>query len=221
MVAAHVSYVARAYLRMTDEALTRGRSATYPGGAAEREQSLHGFDGVPLERMCRSFRESAEALLARWRSLDRAAWPARFTEQKLGEIGVARLVALRLTELEVHRGDLTASGGPRQWSAGFVSACLPLRVAWLPRHHRAHQDASRAVTGRWLLTSDDGSWLVTADGPDARCTVAAAGTVADATIAGAPRDLLAFLLGRPPSAPLTVTGDRSLASRFKEAFPGP
>lgn len=221
VLAAHVSYVARAYLRMTDEALGSGSSVTYPGGAKEREESLHGFDNAPHARICQRFQETARALVDRWRSLDRISWSARFTEKRLGTIGLARLVALRLNELEVHRGDLTAGYGPRQWSAGFVSACLPLRVAWLPGHHRARPDADTAVVGRWLLTTGDQHWLVTADGPSARCTAAAAGEAADATIAGPPWDLLAFLLGRPPSVPLTVTGDLPAASRFKAAFPGP
>ena len=42
MVIAHVTYVADAYQRMTDDALSVGRSATYPGEAAEREASLYG-----------------------------------------------------------------------------------------------------------------------------------------------------------------------------------
>jgi hypothetical protein len=47
------------------------------------------------------------------------------------------------------------------------------------------------------------------------------GDEADASIRGTSRDLLALLLGRTPTARLSLGGDLELAAAFNRAFPGP
>jgi uncharacterized protein (TIGR03083 family) len=218
MVIAHVTYVADAYQRMTDDALLVGQSATYPGGAAEREASLYAFDNFSFGEVCEVFRHSSSALIEKWRDLDLSAWPKSFVDKRFGRIKLSRLLALFLTELEVHEGDLIHGARPNKWNPDFIRVCLPLRIAWLAGQRG---DANCTIQGRWVLKTDRQSWLVSASETDVVCTAADDNVGADVAISGDAADLLAFLLGRSPSSPLAVTGDAMLADRFKEAFPGP
>ena len=175
----------------------------------------------PLERCARYFDTQHQHLLrsgATWIWMrGRSIWCG----QRLGRIKLSRLLALRLTELEVHEGDLIHGARPNKWNPEFVRVCLPLRIAWLAEHHRQHRDANCRIQGRWVLKTDWQSWLVSASEADVVCTAADDNVEADVAISGDAADLLAFLLGRSPSSPVTVTGGAMLADRFKEAFPGP
>jgi len=57
-------------------------------------------------------------------------------EQRIGHISLARLTALRLTELEVHHADLDVGYRVTDWPAAFTRICLHLRTAWLDSHLR-------------------------------------------------------------------------------------
>ena len=46
-------------------------------------------------------------------------------EQRIGHISLARLTALRLTELEVHHADLDVGYRVTDWPAAFTRICLP------------------------------------------------------------------------------------------------
>ena len=143
-------------------------------------------------------------------------------EQRIGHISLARLTALRLTELEVHHADLDVGYRVTDWPAAFTRICLPLRTAWLDSRRRRH-DACREITGRWLLapTDDSAAWLVTARANHVTCRPTPAEAEADVTLSGPSASLLAFLLGRHPDPPLAIRGDPHLAIAFKHAFPGP
>ncbi len=221
MIVAHLSYVATAYRRVSGDALLTGRSMTYPGGAPERTESLHCLDGRTAEAAVRVLRDSSTALQRRWEQVDIEQWAKTFQMDRLGTIQLSRLVALRLTELEIHHGDLGVGYGPHSWSAAFVESCLPLRIAWLAVHHRNRVEADLTICGRWLLRTPERSWLVTASETEAKCVLAEPTTPVDVAISGSAPDLLAFLLGRRPSTPLRVDGMLALFQQFKLAFPGP
>lgn len=157
-----------------------------------------------------------------WRELPGQIWARSYLDDPgRGTIGLARLVAQRLTELEVHHGDLGSCYGPSTWSEEFVKICLPLRIAWLPVHHRARADADTAVDGSWLFRAPEGSWKVTASGSLCTTEPTSATAAADVTLDGSGADLLAYLLGREPPNSLTVHGDLQLFRQFKLGFPGP
>lgn len=221
MIVAHLAYVASAYLRVTDEALAHGRAETYVSGSRERADSLHSLDSLSAGETARAFEETGDALQSRWEELTTQDWAVEYEESRLGLIALSRLIALRLTELEVHHGDLGLGYGPRTWSDVFVTCCLPLRIAWLEQHHRKRTDAHLSVEGRWLLRSGSRAWLVVATDRGATAEVVPSNAQAEATIDGEERDLLAFLLGREPGAALRLSGDLSLCGSFKAAFPGP
>jgi maleylpyruvate isomerase len=206
---------------VTTEALFTGRSATYPGGAAERQDSLRAFDGLTHREVMQAFHGASELLREQWDEVSEVGWATQFDDEGLGSIALGRLVALRLTELEVHHGDLGTGYGPSCWSPLFVARCLPLRVAWLGTHHRRRVDADLTVNGRWLFRSDEKAWIVSANGASVASKRAAPSTAADVTIEGAGCDLLAFLLGREGTSPLRIEGDAQLFATFKDAFPGP
>ncbi len=221
-IVAHLSYSAGAYVRVTREALGVGRATTYPGGPEERNSSLDSLAGRPVAECLDTFMRTSAELDSAWRELPRSSWGRSFLDGPgHGRIGLARLAAQRLTELEVHHGDLGSVYGPATWSQEFVEVCLPLRIAWLPVHHRSRPDADTSVDGSWLFRSPTRSWLVTASGQ--RCTAepASPSTRPDVTIEGSGANLLAFLLGREPSTPLRVDGEVRLFHQFKLGFPGP
>jgi maleylpyruvate isomerase len=222
MIIAHLSYGAVANVRVTREALELGRTTTYPGGPDERSRSLESFAGRSASDCLASFAAASADLDSAWRKLPEDSWQRSYEDDPgLGTRGLSRLVALRLTELEVHHGDLGTGYGPWAWSSEFVEVCLPLRLAWLPNHHRARVDADNSVDGSWLFRSPTNGWLVTSSG--VRCSVIASGQdqAADVVVDGSGADLLAYLLGREPSSPLEVHGDLQLFSQFKIGFPGP
>ena len=222
-IAAHLAFVATAYQRMTLDALAGRPTTTYPGGRAERERSLRSLDGLPPADVCDRVRATAAGLLTRWRGLDREEWVRRLHGEPVGPMALSRLLTLRATELEAHHVDLGTGHTTRSWPAGFVAACLPLRVAWLGPHHRSRRDADLGIDGRWLLRATDlgHAWVVEASGRTVRCDAAAADDRGDAVLAGPAADLLAFLVGREPAQPLELTEDQALAAAFKRAFPGP
>ncbi|MFZ0215169.1 MAG: maleylpyruvate isomerase N-terminal domain-containing protein [Candidatus Dormiibacterota bacterium] len=222
-IVAHLAYVATAYVRVTADVLAGRPASSYPGGSAERARSLHSLDGCSPADSAERFRTAADELRDRWARLEPPQWERRFVEGRIGAMALARLIPLRLTELEVHGSDLDAGLEIAGWSDALVSICLPLRVAWLPVHHRDRPDAALTCDGSWLLRATDtgARWLVQARGPDAWCRVAGARDDAEGEIAGPARSLLAYLLGRmPPDPPAAVGGEVALV-RFKRAFPGP
>jgi len=222
-IATHLTWVADRYVAMTADALAGKPTTTYPGGPAQRGASLRSPEDVPARHVRVRFETASAALADAWRHLGDRQWTTIVHEQRIGHISLARLTALRLTELEVHHVDLDVGYRVTDWPAVFTRICLPLRTAWLGSHHRRRHDAAREITGRWLLapTDDSAAWLVTARANHVTCQPTPAEAKADVTLSRPSASLLAFLLGRQPDPPLAIRGDRHLASAFKHASPGP
>lgn len=217
MLLSHLTYGARASARMTADALAGRPTSFYPGGAAEREASLLVGSGADDGLVDELERASAELHQA-WLALAAADFDRPLPDPKFPGATLARLVVLRLTETEVHGGDL--SGGPDSWSEEFVRIALPLRVAWLPTHHRARADAAHDIVGEWRLVSGEEQWRVTATPGGATVSRATSRSAGVPVLSAGARHLLAFLLGRTdPSA--HPVGDPVAAERFRRAFPGP
>lgn len=217
-IAAHLTWVAGRYVEMTAAALAGQPATTYPGGPAQREATLHAFDGLARRVALDRFRAASVALARCWDGLDDRAWQASLEEARIGPMRLSRLVALRLTELEVHHLDVGRGYWVDGWSPAFVEICLPLRLAWLGTHHRPSGAGTRPA--RWLFAPTDRPerWLVTvAAGGHVHVEVVPDDHTAGARLSAPSRDLLAFVLGR------IELGDRvSLGgAAFKEAFPGP
>jgi maleylpyruvate isomerase len=223
MIAAHLTWVAERYVSMTGDALAGVKTTTYPAGASERDASLQLFDHATPQEVLARLQHASAALASTWRRLKDQQWSTAMGEERIGPMNLSRLVALRLTELEVHHVDLADGYRVSDWPAVFTRICLPLRVAWLDRHHRRRPDADRHLTGRWLLVPTDGamSWLVTARPGQTVCQLALPEADAEVSFSGPSASLLAFLLGREPEPPLVIHGDGHLARAFKSAFPGP
>jgi maleylpyruvate isomerase len=217
---AHLANVADGLVHMTDDALADRPTRMYPGGREQRNADIETAAHTAPMQLLERFERSAAELAAMWRQLETEQWGTTFTEAELGRMQLGRLVALRLTEVEVHHADLAVAFGPRDWSPEFARGGLPLRIASLPRLRR-RTDADRAVEGTWLLVCDDldTQWWVEAHA--AEVEIATAGTRADTVLVGTARDLMALLLGRQSAAMLAVSGDTTRARAFKRAFPGP
>lgn len=217
-VLAHLRYVAEAMSRITDAARSGRHEDMYPGGRDKvRPGTLVMRAAETVEELVGSVESTAGDLSARWHGLSASDWDLRVVDRDHGEVALSRFLALRLTEVEVHSVDL---GLPDLdgWSDIFVQTLLPLRLAWLGNaRHRA--DADHGLNGSWLLTDDETTWLVQADGADVTVGEATRQRSADCRLAGTRRDLLALLLGRP--AQIERFGLPELAHGFKAAFPGP
>jgi maleylpyruvate isomerase len=219
-VVAHLGNVADCLIRMTGDALAGRPTRMYPGGREQRNLEIDNAARLPPKQLLERFERSAAELATVWRDVRRDQWGTSFTESELGTMQLGRLVAMRLTEIEVHHADLAVAFGPRSWSPEFARGCLPLRIASLPRLRR-RSDADRVVEGTWLLACDDLNtqwWVETHNG---EVEIAMTGTRADTVLAGTAHDLMAFLLGRQGAAMLAVAGDTARALEFKQAFPGP
>jgi maleylpyruvate isomerase len=219
-VVAHLANVADGLVRVTGDALAQRPTSMYPGGREQRNADIEAASRVAPKQLLEHFERSAAQLATTWRDVPRDASGTVFTETELGGMQLGRLVALRLTEVEVHHADLAVAFGPRDWSSQFTYDCLPLRIAALPRLRR-RADADHDVDGTWLLVCDDldAQWWVEAHG--AETEISNAGTRADAVLRGTATDLMAFLLGRQTPNMLAVAGDTTRAQAFKRAFPGP
>ena len=218
-VVAHLANVADALVRMTADARAGAPMSMYPGGRAQRDRDIADAARAPASVLRDRFVHSSAQLSAAWHAVTETQWATTATEAELGSMELGRLVALRLTEVEVHHADLAVGFGPQDWSRDLLSSCLPLRVAALARaRHRA--DAHHAIDGTWMLVCDEleSQWRVTARGD----VVEFSGTDrADVVLSGSARDLVAFLLGRANVEMLAVRGDVRRAAMFKRAFPGP
>ena len=219
-VVAHLRYIAEAMQRMTVAALEGRSEPMYPGGRAHaRAATLVLRPGETVGSLVASLAQETAALDALWRSLPETSWAVGLDDPDHGSMPLSRLLALRLTETEVHSTDLDLPGID-PWDDAFVHAVLPLRVAWLDRA-RHRPDADLTVDGSWHLTDDDRHWIVAATNGDVQAGISVEHRDADCTIRGSARDLLALILGRPSNAPLLLEGDTELAAKFKAAFPGP
>jgi maleylpyruvate isomerase len=225
-VVAHLANVADALVRMTADALSGTATRMYPGGRAQRNADIDKTAHTNQRQLLDAFRSSANRLSSTWHEVATDSWATAVDEQDLGTMQLSRLVALRLTEVEVHHADLAVGFGPREWSPDFTHTCLPLRVAALARMRR-RPDADHAIRGTWLLLCDDlgRQWRVLADGARVDITEITDTTegerLADTVLRGTANDLVAFLLGRQDPAMLGVEGDAGRARTFKRAFPGP
>ncbi len=226
-VACHLRYGAAALTRMTADALDGRTTSYYPAGrAAERPGTLAPEPGEPPESVVTSLADRSAALGALWNGRKDGEWARTVHEPPdnvdLGPVELGRLPLLRLTEVEVHGGDLGL--GLRDSSHVFVRAALPMRIAWLNARHADDRAFDADLEGSWLLAASDGpAYAVAVRGAAMRASraEASAARVATATIEGTSRDLLALLLGRPPRAAFRVRGDHGFGERFTDAFPGP
>ena len=138
----------------------------------------------------------------------------------LGTVSLARLPLMRLTEVEVHGGDLNLDLSP--WSEVFVSAALPFRLSWLNTRRTNHREVDDSLEGSWLLVATDGpTFRVAVRGRRVESHPADSTAAATAVIEASSRDLLALLLGRPLVAGARLRGDVAFGEAFSRAFPGP
>src|SRR5258708_24230507 len=104
-IAAHLTWVAERYVSMTADALAGVKTTTYPAGASERDASLRLFDHATPQQALARLQHASAALVGTWRHLEDQQWSTAMSEERIGPMRLSRLVALRLTELEVHHAE--------------------------------------------------------------------------------------------------------------------
>ena len=230
-IVCHLRYGAAASARMTEDALAGRTTAFYPDGRdRQRPGTLALAPGESAGDACRSLRDESGRLGRLWSSVPGGEWGTVVRESAgnpdLGDIDLATLALLRLTEVEVHGADLDV--GLDRWSDVFVTAALPVRLARLDRQRRVGRDDPLVGTTWWLRPVDGPAHAVTL-GPDrtevrpATATGTASGDdlpPPDAVVEGTAADLLALLLGRPAPT-VTYGGDVERARAFARAYGGP
>jgi maleylpyruvate isomerase len=224
-VACHLRFGAEALLRMTRDALAGKETAYYPQGRErQRPATLEPRPAESPQDVVESLAHSSQNLDDVWRLVGDDAWETPVVEPAgnpvLGTLPLHRVTLMRWTEVEVHGTDLGL--GLSDWSDDFVTAALPMRLAWLNTRRTNYRAVDESVQGAWLLEpTGNEAWLVRVDGTVVSSSPAIVGTTSDVTFSGSSRDLLALLLGRPTVVPLEVSGDPELAEAFPRAFPGP
>ena len=223
-IACHLRYGAEALRRMTLEATAGHPTSYYPRGRPlQRPATLAPAPGESPVEVVDSLVELSGALQRTWESVADGGWEVMVDEPEdnpdLGSLPLQGLPLLRLTEVEVHGGDLEL--GLHDWSAGFVRAALPFRLDRL-NLRRAATMPGEPIERAWLLVATDGPVRrVTVRGGSVSSVPAGADDTATAVIEGSSRDILALLLGRPTTVPLTIRGDRAFGGAFSDALPGP
>ncbi|HVT77725.1 MAG TPA: maleylpyruvate isomerase family mycothiol-dependent enzyme [Acidimicrobiales bacterium] len=224
-VLCHIRYGGEAIERMVRSGLAGAPTLYYPGGRLEqRPGTLHPQPGESPADVLASFVEGGARLNATLATLREDEFRVEIHEPvgsfDIGTQTVEQLLTLRLTEVEVHGGDLLL--GLDTWSDTFVAAGLPLRFERLANRLANQPPIDRSYEGTWLLRTTEGdAWTVTLEPRRAEVRYADYDTRSDATITATRRDLLALLLGRPLETEAVYAGDVELAAAFTKAFPGP
>lgn len=224
-IACHLRFGAEALNRMTSSVLKRLPTAYYPEGRArQRPQTLVPRAGESPRSVVKSLAHLSEELNGQWSTLDSDAWDIDVVEPPenpdLGPLPLRALPLLRLTEVEVHGGDLGLNLA--DWSPIFVEAALPMRLEWLNLRRANHRAFDVRLEGSWLLVATDGpTYRVSVDGQSVTSRSAPPDAEARATIQATSRDLLALLLGRTLQNPPVFLGDIAFGKSFSRAFPGP
>ena len=110
-IACHLRYGARASYRMTTDALSGVATSFYPQGRShQRPATLAPDPGEDPSQVVASLNEESSLLYDAWAKLTPPEWSTEIEEPQgshdLGRTTVSDLALLRLTELEVHGGDL-------------------------------------------------------------------------------------------------------------------
>jgi uncharacterized protein (TIGR03083 family) len=224
-VICHLRYGARAVDRMVRSALAGAPALFYPEGRVEqRPGTLLPYPGETPRDVVASFVAHSAELDATLAGLSEEDWAVEAHEPPgtvdIGTQSVEQLAVLRLTEVEVHAGDLLL--GLDKWSDTLVEHGLPLRFERLAHRLANQPPIDFSFEGTWLLRTLEGeAWTVTLEPRRAEVRAADYDTRSDATITASRRDMLAFLLGRPLEAEAVYAGDVEFAAAFTKAFPGP
>lgn len=224
-VVCHIRYGAEAADRLVRAGLAGEPALFYPGGRTEqRPGTLHPQPGETPRGVVDSFAERCAQLDATLATLTEDDFALEVHEPEgtfdIGTQTIEQLLTLRLTEVEVHAGDLLL--GLDKWSDTLVAAGLPLRFERLATRLANQPPIDTSYEGTWLLRTTEGdAWTVTLEPKRAEVRVADYDTRNDATITASRRDLLALLLGRPLETEAVFSGDTELAAAFTKAFPGP
>ena len=224
-VVCHIRYGGEAIQRMVRAGLAGEPVLFYPEGRVEhRPGTLHPRKGETPQAVVASFAAVCAELDATLATLGEDDFVIEVHEPDatfdLGTQTVEQLLTLRLTEVEVHAGDLLL--GLDKWSNTFVEAGLPLRFERLATRLANQPPIDTSYEGTWLLRTTEGdAWTVTLEPRRAEVRMADYDTRSDATITASRRDMLALLLGRPLETEAVYAGDTELAAAFTKAFPGP
>jgi maleylpyruvate isomerase len=113
--------------------------------AQEVQAATERAAAVPARDLATDLADSAMALRTVVRQLPDEAWAVPVRVMGLAPFPAAALLTRRLTEVELHHGDLGTGYGPDDWSAAFAALELaePMRTQ---RQDRVDRPAPEAVT---------------------------------------------------------------------------
>jgi maleylpyruvate isomerase len=214
-VLTHLARNADAHWAMTDGALDGRRVPMYEGGRPARNQAIEDGSGRRAAELADDVRKSATRLQSIWHGLAEPEWdlPSEPGGPGSGERPVRENLVARWREVEVHHADLDLGNGSADWSPAYIDMDLPRIVESMPDW--ATPDAPRLIS--WFLRDDTtgNAWIVTARG--IRPGVGSATHMLHAP----GHALLAWLLGREPTAPIQVdrTNDEAVALALPRYFP--
>ncbi|HYM49141.1 MAG TPA: maleylpyruvate isomerase family mycothiol-dependent enzyme [Candidatus Limnocylindrales bacterium] len=139
-----------------------------------------------------------------------------------GAVPIPVVRALRLNEYVIHGHDLMpAIGRSMPVPEGFIDRQLGESITLMQRLHERSPHKGESASFHLHRTDGEGEWILRAEA--GRAVAEAGHGDADATLRGPGESLYWVILGRgkPEYLEVELQGDRSLAARFKEWFPGP
>jgi maleylpyruvate isomerase len=214
-VLTHLARNADAHWTMNNSALDETLVPMYEGGREARNRAIEEQSSRSAAELVDDVRSSATRLGSLWHQLADVEWD--LATQPGGPGAATRSIrdgiASRWREVEVHHADLDLGYTSANWSPAYIAMDLPRVIESMPGW--ATPDAPRLIS--WFLRDDTtgNAWIVTARGT--RPGVGFATHMLHAP----GHALLAWLLGRQPTAPIQVerTNDDAMALALPRYFP--
>jgi maleylpyruvate isomerase len=212
-VLAHLINQADAYRRMAWGAAHGLTLQQYPGGSAQREAEIERNAGWPADQLRVELERSADELRSALANMPEAGWSHTVIRVN-GPMPAWQAMQARLLEVAAHHLDLATGHTTARWPAGLADVLLPDVAAGYERRTRA------SLGTRWQLERADGpgSWTL-GNGEPAGEGHGGGGSAVGGVIRGPGELLLAWLLGRAPSAELAIEGDRAAADSIPARYP--
>lgn len=176
-VVAHLAGNAQSHVRMLDGCLAGEVREQYEGGREARAAAIEDLAGDPAAAVEEHRRACAE-LEQRWDAMTAERWERPVLRLGRGQRAAVGLAWARWREVEVHRVDLGAGYGPRDWEPQFAQRLLAelLRRTDLPPmvidagsvsvgSEGPRVSGTVAAVAAWLSGRSDGSDLQVEGGP--------------------------------------------------------
>jgi uncharacterized protein (TIGR03083 family) len=221
-VVAHVATGDQLFRGRLMDALGQDRTGLdLPVDFADRQQRFQAMSTWEPEKIkAAGHEESEKTVAAIVDAVNRT--PQAIVTVPFGQVSVPVVRNLRVNEYIIHGHDLMPAIGRSipipEW---FIDRGLGDSVNMMNRLHQRSTHKGKTASFHIHRTDGEGEWILRAEGGQA--VAESVHGKADAALRGPGEGLYWVMMGRgkPEAHGVELHGDKALASRFKEWFPGP